>query len=246
MMEPANDGGRDMISDETIASLEELNRLDFEIGHARRAMDRRPKEIAARQRQVAEQEVHVKIAKDTVTATQKRIDKKCMEIDSIAADILKLEGQLFSLKNNDEFNAMKSQIASRRKLDDDLQTEVLELYEAQESLQADYNETLEKLKLVQDIASHSEEKASAEAKRQAETVEKMDSQRALCLEKLPADVRAAYDAAHARRDQGVGAVLNQICKGCDTQITLQTLTEIMAKKLVTCRNCQRVLILGVE
>ncbi|MFT7617491.1 MAG: putative nucleic acid-binding Zn-ribbon protein [Planctomycetota bacterium] len=245
-MEPANDDARDVLSDQIIASLEELNRLDFEIGHGRRAMDRRPKEIAARARQVAEQEAVVLVAKNTVTATQKMIDKKCLEIDTIAQDILRLEGQLFSLKNNDEFNAMKSQISTRKAKDDNLQTEVLELYEVMETLKGDHDETLEKLTLVKGIADHSEDKAKAEAQAQADKVGTMDELRQVCFGKLSGEVRAAYDEAYARHNQGTGLVIDQICKGCDTQITLQTLTHVMARKLVTCRNCQRVLVLGVE
>ncbi len=243
-MQPANDGEKEILSPKTIATLIELNGIDFEMAHAKRALERRPKDLAARIRQVENQEKVVKIAKDTITAAQKRIDKKTMEIEGLAQDVLKLEGQLFSLKDNTEFNAMKSQIASRKKLDDDLQTEVLELFDAIDSLKEDHQKTIDKLDELKSNAKEAEAKVAEELKEQSAKVEEMAGRRVECLDALPATIRATYDVAFARRGQGTALVIDQICKGCDTQITLQTLSRVMAKKLVPCRNCQRILVLG--
>ncbi len=244
-MQPANEGNTPF-SDETLKQLYKLNEIDLEVARARRSLEKKPKEVAAKKRQVELQEKAVQLAKDTVTAAQKQIDKKTLEIDSLAQDVLKLEGQLFSLKSNDEFNAMKSQIASRKKLDDDLQTEVLELYEAVDSLKADYEATVEKLNQLKDIATHSETKSNEEQAEQAAVVAKMEESRGACLAALPEEVLNDYQRAFERRGQGTALVIGQICKGCDTQITLQALTQVIAKKLLCCRNCQRILILGEE
>ncbi len=240
--QPANDNVE--LSDDIIARLKELNTLDIEIAFARRDLDKRPRDLAARQRQIDEQEKVVQLAKDTVTAAQKRIDKKTMEIDALAQDVLKLEGQLFSLKSNDEFNAMKSQIAARRKKDDDLQTEVLELYDVLEGLKEEHEKTVARLNDLKDAYRTAEGKVEADLREAAAGVESMEARRAECLEALPEAVRTAYDAAFARRGQGTALVIDQICKGCDTQITLQTLSQVMGHKLVPCRNCQRILVIG--
>ena len=151
---------------------------------------------------------------------------------------------MFSLKSNDEFNAMKSQIAARKKLDDDLQTEVLELFEAIEDLKADHEKTIEKLNELKDVYKSAEAKVEAELNAAREKVDQMDARRTECVSALPGPVGEAYRGAFDRRGQGTALVIDQICKGCDTQITLQTLSQVMANKLVLCRNCERVLLVG--
>ncbi|MCB9833662.1 MAG: hypothetical protein H6807_14425 [Planctomycetes bacterium] len=226
-----------------LAVLHRLMAADRDIAQAHASLDRRPKELDLKRREVATQEAAVRTATDTVKVAQKRIDRKSLESDALEADVKKLEGQLFSLKTNDEFEAMKHQIAQRREKDDLIQTEVLELLEALETLKADEAGEKDKLRALQANLAKAEERVRAElAVAETEVMAKEEARQAL-RDQLSEDLRALYDVAHERRGSGVARLVDQVCKGCDTQVTMNVLGAVMARKLTRCPHCQRILVL---
>ncbi len=227
-----------------IAALDRLVVADRQIAMMRSNLERRPKELEMKRREVATQAAALKTAHDTVKVAQKKIDQKTLESDAIATDVKKLEGQLFSLKSNDDFNAMKTQIAHRKEKDDLLQTEILELMEAIEGLKADEEREKQKLATVEASLAKAEEKARAEMAAAEAEVEAQEKAREALLAELPHDVRTLYDVAFERRGNGVARLVDQVCKGCDTQVTMNVMGAVMGARLVVCPHCQRLIILG--
>lgn len=232
---------------EDLLGLVQLQRLDDTIAALDQAGLKRPGERNAAAGEVAKAEAAVAEARDLVKATQKRIDAETLQSETLKAEVKKLEGQLYSLKSNDEFGKMKAQIALRRGQESKLQDKVLELMMALDELKERIPEREHELAAARAHVSDVDRRNAVES---AATDDKLAAKRAerdLVAASVPPELLQRYEAVRSRRE-GVGIAPvdpdGEICRGCFTQVTMQILNQIMASRFVTCPHCDRILYLS--
>ena len=231
----------DRLTDDDVATLFEIDELDRVIRRMEEECERKPRELDAHRRELEAQEAKARDAHDIVVAARKRIDQRTVESDALQQEIVKLEGQLFTLKSTTEFDAMKAQIAARKAKNDEIQDQVLELMMGIDDLLA--AQEREEGVLAEEKARFERAKQAVDADLTRMQTKLEDARKKLdeAVGRLPDEVRSVYEAVKRRRGNAVCELRDEICTGCDTRVTFQTLNEVMSNRLTQCRNCERVL-----
>ncbi|HGY91128.1 MAG TPA: hypothetical protein ENK43_08150 [Planctomycetes bacterium] len=229
---------------EALDLLIELARLDEKIDLAEETKYKRPRELEQQTRAVAAQQKKVDEAHEMVVAAKKRIDALNVESQGHEAEIKRLEGQLFSLKTNEEFNAMKHQIKGREEKNEQVQDRILELMMALDELEDRLKAETEALEDERKLLAEEERRTQEDLARAETRIKDLGAKREELAAKLPADLYQLYQSVRTRRGGvGLAHVEGDICKGCDTGLLPQIVARLAARHLETCPHCDRILYL---
>ncbi|MCI0696022.1 C4-type zinc ribbon domain-containing protein [candidate division KSB1 bacterium] len=156
----------------------------------------------------------------------------------------KYDNQLYSVKNNKEYDAVTAEIEAAAAEIDETETRILEAIEQEETLQKELAEQEQRLKAVQ---SEYEEQKAILAAREAETrsmTEVLQSQRNSLVVKLRKPLLGAYKRILNGKDGlAVVEVIRGSCGGCLTRIPPQRVLEIREMSQIHyCESCGRILV----
>ena len=235
-------GDEQLLDGELLEKMIEMQRLDDKIARSNKTKTKRPKELNMRVEARDAQAAKLDAAKQIVTDAKKRIDALNVESQTLQADVTKLEGQLFNLKTNAEFEAMKQQIKTRGKQDEDIQDKILELMMAQDDLVEVQKQEEETLKEQEGLLADAERRTKEDLARAEERIAELGARKEEIQAAIPSNMRELYESIRSRRDGiGLAAVEDEICKGCDTRVTMQVYSQIIGKRLCQCPHCDRIL-----
>ncbi len=156
----------------------------------------------------------------------------------------KYDNQLYSVKNNKEYDAVTAEIEATAVEIDETETKILEAIEQEETLQKELAEQDERLKSLQ---SEYDEQEAILAAREAETrsmAEALQSQRNGLVVKLRRPLLGAYQRILNGKDGlAVVEVIRGSCVGCSTRIPPQRVMEIREmNQIFYCESCGRILV----
>ena len=156
----------------------------------------------------------------------------------------KYDEQLYSVKNNKEYDAVTAEIEMAVADIDQTETKILEAIEQEDLLKKETAELDEKLKTLQ--AEYDEQQAVL-AQRERETrsmVEALQQQRNELAAKLRKPVLGAYQRILNGKDGlAVVEVMRGSCGGCSTRIPPQRVMEIHEMNQIRyCESCGRILV----
>lgn len=156
----------------------------------------------------------------------------------------KYDNQLYSVKNNKEYDAVTAEIEATAIEIDETETKILEAIEQEEALQKELAEQDERLKILQN--EHDEQEAILKS-REAEThsmAEELQSQRKGLIVKLRRPLLGAYQRILNGKDGlAVVEVIRGSCVGCSTRIPPQRVMEIREmNQIFYCESCGRILV----
>jgi predicted nucleic acid-binding Zn-ribbon protein len=225
-------------------SLIELHRIHQQLSDLVDRLERGPKQIRARQGNVARLEEEVTAAKNQVKQTTMQADQKQLQLKSNEAKILDLRVKLNQCSTNREFQALKDQIAADEMANSVLADEILEGLEKVDDLK----------RLVIDaevqLGKGREELAKIETSvREQEGLIRGDIERlkvdlANAEAALPADVRDGYERiVRSRGSDAMAPVQGDVCGGCFQQLTPNMTNELLLSRVVFCKTCGRLLYL---
>ena len=222
----------------TAAALRELHHIHQQLAELRDRVERGPKQLRARDANVAQLKAKLDEAKARVQETQLTINRKQVDLKAGEQKIVDLKLKLNLANSNKEYQAFMEQIAAAEMANSVMADEILESMEKIDTLAggvkeaelqlAAGNQELEKMRraieesaasLRSDIAQYETRLAEAEAA-------------------LPADFKIDYN--RIVRGKGAGAmasVEDGVCGGCGQQITLNMQNELRLAKPVFCKSC---------
>lgn len=166
------------------------------------------------------------------------------DIETKKEQIAKYEVQLYSIKKNDEYQALLKEIAGLEKKIDEQENTVLECMdkidahvEKEKTAQADRAEADRRNSVERaELTVHLEEMKSAirtledERKPLEEDVDSVLYKQYMRIRKLSLDGR------------GMAEMVHDCCTGCNMQIRAQTVNEIIGRlDVIACENCLRIL-----
>lgn len=226
------------------AVLRELHRIHQQLSDLRERLDRGPRQVKAREANVAKTEAEAAQAKAAVKAAKVAADAKQLSLRSGENKILDLKGKLNAANSNREYQAFKDQIAADEMANSVLADEILEALEKIDELQviavvADQKvvKCKEELVKAQQQVRDQEGLLLADVKRlEAELVESEKG--------LPDDFRDAYQRlVKSKGSDAMAAIEGENCGGCYQTITSNMFNSLLMSKLVACANCGRLLYL---
>ena len=228
------------------ASLLELQRRDDALAASKRRLVEIPKRRDALARALDGAKTALRgIQRESEAARleRRRLEK---EAEAFAAEAARLEKQLFDVKTNEEFTAMKHQIANVNGKRSDHETAILEWMEREESLAAGAKTAEAAVAgaergLTEGGAALDAETAALE-REIAEKTRLRDEGRA----PIALAVLSKYDRLIAGREGiAVVTVQNNACGACHRALTAHDLQMVkQGETMLTCEGCGRIVLLA--
>lgn len=224
--------------------LERIHQLQSRLGDLNGRLRRGPMVLKTQEKNVAKQQGLLDQINENLHKLQAEAKRKELEVAANDQAIAKRKTQLQEAKTNKEYQALQMQIkadeAARGVLDD----EALEAIEKVETYAENIPEAEAELRKVQELYEKTkgkffEEKPGIEAE-----IEKFN---ALLKEeevKLPRDFKEIYERLlrSVGGNEALAVVVNQkYCGGCNHQIPINSLAQILQKRPITCSSCARLL-----
>jgi hypothetical protein len=228
----------------TAAALRELHRIHQQLAELRDRLERGPKQVRAREANVAQLEARLAEAREKAKQTQMSVDRKQLDLKAGEQKVVDLRVKLNTANSNREYQALLEQIAAAEMAGSVLSDEILEglekidehaalVKDAEKNLAAGKQELEKAKKAVDDSA------ASINADVVRLEAELLEAERA-----LPGDIKADYQrVVRSKGADSLSSVDDGVCTGCGQQITLNMQNELQLSKLVFCKACGRLLYL---
>jgi len=229
---------------ETIASLIKLQELDTALDNLLQGQDRLGPQKDKLQADIKALQTSLEDSKKSLTQAQ--VDKKNAELDIEAKDqaVRKSSGELNSVKSNDAYKALLTQMEEAKKAKSALEDKVLELMERIDALQKESKDRDKKFQEEKSAVEKQIAALDAEGQRLQAEYDAKKKDRDAFFETLPNLVRTPYDALRRGR-RGVLVVVpvkGGICGGCRMTLPPSVINDAMkGADLVTCESCSRIL-----
>jgi uncharacterized protein len=228
----------------TAAALRELHRIHQQLAELRDRLERGPKQVRAREANVAQLEARLAEARERTKQTQMAADRKQLDLKSGEQKVVDLRVKLNACSSNREYQALLEQIAAAEMAGSVLSDEILEGLEKIDQLTGLAKEAEKNL-----AAGKQElEKARRGVEESAATIRtdlsRLEAELVQAERALPADFKADYQrVVRSKGPDSLAVADDGVCTGCGQQITLNMQNELKLSKLVFCKSCGRLLYL---
>jgi hypothetical protein len=181
-------------------------------------------------------------AEEVKQAMLKKKDKE-LEMASKEENIVKAQAQLYQLKNNKEYQAKMSEIASMKADVSLLEESIIKLIDAVEAAEKKAKEKQGAFLQEQAKFNQEETKIKSDINELAVQSKILEDRRIGLVRDVNPDVLVKYDKLiKSRSGLAIAAVVNGSCGACNIRATHQVINEIkMYKGLVLCGSCVRIL-----
>jgi hypothetical protein len=227
-----------------IQALVDLSRIDAQIAELEEERTGLP---AARDALAKERE-RGRSAVDAAEASLQEAEQEQRRHEAVLADkealVAKLEGQQFQVKTNDAYTALLHEIEAARGAISEAETRILEAMEAIEAARAGLERARSGAQAAEQRVAGEERALDDREKSLAQSLGNLQRARAAAAEGLDAALTARYEKIATRRRPAVAVARNETCMGCRVSLPPQLLLEMRkGETLITCGNCQRILVL---
>lgn len=224
--------------------LRQLQEVDTQIYRLRREKDDMPREIDALKTAFEAKKASLAAAEKLSLDAQKEKKEREIEFASREEAAKKLQGQLYQLKTNKEYNTMLQQIQDAKADASLIEDKILE---SMDKIDAAKNAVdAEKLKLQAEEQVFNAEKAriDARAREMDEKIAQLDNQRKHLLPGIDSKILADYDRIlKSREGLAIVGVKDNMCGGCNLKVPAQIINLISKYELVQkCEACNRILV----
>jgi len=226
----------------------QLQSIDSQIYGLNEQKSSRPKEIEILRLAFEEKKKHLADLEKISLDLQKA--KKDAEIELAAKEegVKKLQGQLYSLKTNKEYNTMLQQIQDSKADASRVEDKILEVMEKVENARKEIEAEKSRLKEEENIFEAAKKKVEDLLKEIEEKLSALDLQRKRIVPEISKTILSQYERILSNREGlAIVEVKNNICTGCNMLVPAQVINLIkMYERIITCEVCNRMLFLNDE
>lgn len=224
--------------------LRELHRIHQQLSDLRERLERGPKQVKARETNIARLEAEAAQAKADVKSSKVACDQKQLALRSGENKILDLKAKLNAASSNREYQALKDQIAADEMANSVLADEILEALERIDQLQKAAVEADHKVAKGKEELAKVQQQVRDQQGLLTADVKRLEGELAEVEKKLPDDFRDAYQRlVKSKGSDAMAAIEGENCGGCYQKITSNMFSSLLMNKLVSCLNCGRLLYL---
>ena len=225
-----------------IEVLDSLQSLDMELSKIEAELDEYPKKISAFEEELKESREGLESLKGE---RQELIKKKSaieLELAQNEETIKKSEEKLFEIKTHKEYEALQKEIAETKRMNSDLEDNLLDQMEKTEKIESEIS-TIERE--LEGKESEYKEKITG----YKEKLEELKTAHGPLVErkeeiasKVSPDIMPIYEKLKKRNGNVLALAKNEICTGCHMNIPPQLFNEVLTlSKIIQCPNCQKIL-----
>ena len=228
----------------TTEALRELHRIHRQLSDLRERLERGPKQVRARQANVANQEAALAKIKNDIKTSRMNADRKNVDLKSGEAKIKELEVKLNAANSNKEYQALKDQIAAAKMAGSVLSDEILEGFESIDQLEKLAADAQQKVNGSKDELAKAEQQIAASAESLQADVTRLERELKEAESALPADFKVDYDRiVRAKGEDALAQVDGDTCGGCFQSIRANQQNDLQMGRAVFCSSCGRLLYL---
>ena len=226
-----------------IIGLVDLQEVDSEIYLLKNERAAKPIEIKAIESSFEAKKLNLATLEKRSLELQKQRKEKELELGSKEEGAKKLQGQLYSLKTNKEYQIMLQQIQDAKADGELVEEKILILFEETDKIKNEIG--LEFIKIKEEEKVFTEEKKNVQM-RIAEIDERLavlESKRKQLTPGLDLKFFSQYERILNSRDGlAIVSVIDNSCSGCNMNVPPQVINLIkMYESIVTCEVCNRIL-----
>jgi len=172
----------------------------------------------------------------------KQRKEKELELATNAEAVKKLQGQLYSLKTNKEFQTMQQQIADTKADGSVIEEAILLSYDESDKIKLQIDQENLKLKEEEKIFLGQKNKVNERIKEIDSRLSQLDSLRKQTIPGINEKLLNEYEKIlHSRAGLAIAEVKDNACGGCHMHIPPQVINLIkMYDKIITCEVCNRI------
>ncbi len=225
-----------------LANLIELQKADAEIGRLTAEIASLPKKVAAIEEKLAGSKERAERAKAALKADEQARRKHEGEIDALRQKISKYRDQMLSVKTNQEYQALGTEVTFAEKEIAKLEDKILETMVDADSKNTDLK------RAEADLKAHTaeiEKEKSVARERTAQDEKELSEWRARRTEIRKAvtpDILSHYDRVLKFRGSAIAEARAQKCQACQVMLRPQVYNTLRSSdEFVTCDSCNRIL-----
>jgi predicted nucleic acid-binding Zn-ribbon protein len=231
----------------TTAALRELHRIHQQLAELRDRMERGPKQIRAREANVAQLETHLNAARERGKQTQLAVDRKQLDLRTGEQKIVDLRLKLNAANSNREYQTLLEQIAAAEMAGSVLSDEIIEGLDKIDQLATATKEAEQALAAGRQELEKTRRGVDESAATVRESIARLETELAEAEKALPADLKGDYQrVVRSKGADSLAVAEDGVCTGCGQQITLNMQNELKLSRLVFCKACGRLLYLAGE
>ncbi len=226
-----------------LGSLIKLQSIDSEAYILNSEKSAKPDEIKSLEGVFEAKKVHMAELEKEALDLQKQKKDEELELATKESATVKLQGQLYSLKTNKEYQTMLQQIQDSKADSSVIEDKILELLEKVDSVKIEVDK--EKLKIKEDekLFLAEKNKIDLRIKEIDDRLVQLESLRKQAIPDINPKILAQYERILSSRDGlAIVTVKGNSCGGCNMFVPPQVINLIkMYERIVTCEICNRML-----
>jgi uncharacterized protein len=220
-----------------------LQDKDNELDKVKKLAAEVPVKIEGQKALIAGLRAELEISKKTAVDLQLLKKQKELDLETHENQIRKHNAELNSIKSNDAYKALLTEIENSRKVNSQLENDILEIMEKIETEVASSKEK-EKILKLKETEIHGVIKCFEDelAKLQAEAAQ-LEAARNEYAAGIPPDVLKKYDwIRESREGLAVVSIDGENCSGCNIHLRPQIVNEVFkGQDFIFCDSCSRIL-----
>ena len=228
---------------ELLNTLIELQAIDKEIYDCRRQLEEVPTTIKSLELEMETASAQAKKKDEELKACQLKRKEKEIDLETKENGIKKLQGQLYQVKTNNEYNALEKEIGGLKADKSLLEEEILGIFDKVEAAEKEVAET--KKALFEEKKRIDGEKVKLENTRKEIGVKlaEFEEKRKRVLPMIDKETLRRYERIlHGKDGMALVVVKGENCGGCFVHLPPQVINEIRLKeKIIYCERCARML-----
>lgn len=225
-------------------ALRELHRLHKQLSDLRARIQRGPKQIRAREANLAKMAEELAKLETEQKAARVRSDQKQLQLKSGEQKVEDLKSKLNAAASNREYQALKDQIAADQMAGSVLSDEILETMEKIDELAGQVAEQAQKIASSKEDLEKAEQALRDQAGMLDADVKRVEAELEKAESALPEDFRKHYQRLVAsKREDAMAEVQGEVCGGCCQQLTPNSMAELSMGRGIVCRHCGRLIFL---
>jgi hypothetical protein len=231
-------------TNEIAEALRTLHRIHRQLNDLKGRLTRGPRLLNAHVASVAKLQKAYDDIKGEYQKLRMAVDQKQLQLSTHEAAVKKREGQLIQASDNREYQALKDQIAADQMANSVLADEILEGMEKIDEMAGRVAVTEKALAKGKEEAEKAKGAIAAEQPDIQGDIDRLQIEMKEVERGLPGDFREFYDRlVRGRGEDALSLVEGHFCSGCNRQLPVNRINELLMGKPVTCLSCGRLLYL---
>jgi len=225
-----------------IIGLVKLQELDSEIYALKNEKESKPLEIKVIEESFEAKKQNLVLLEKSSLELQKQRKEKELELAANAEAVKKLQGQLYSLKTNKEFQTMLQQIADTKADGSLIEEKILISFDESDKIKAQVEQENLKLKQEEKVFQDEKKKVELRIKEIDDRLNQLQAQRQQITPSIDSKMLVEYERIlSSRGGLAIVTVVDNSCGGCHMLVPPQVINLIkMYEHIVTCEVCNRI------